>query len=68
MSGILNPKNLLFYLSLFTVVLTSDVSLAFKAGLGAWMTMVVFLWDVAIIYLLSTEKVRCQLYENGLLY
>lgn len=60
MSGILNPKNLLFYLSLFTVVLTSDVSLAFKAGLGAWMTMVVFLWDVAIIYLLSTEKVRCR--------
>ena len=24
------------------------------------MTMVVFLWDVAIIYLLSTEKVRCR--------
>lgn len=60
MSGILNPKNLLFYLSLFTVVLTNDVSLSFKLGLGIWMTLVVFLWDAAIIFLLSTNKVRSR--------
>lgn len=58
MSGILNPKNLLFYLSLFTVVLTKDVNLTFKIILGIWMTSVVFLWDIAIIYLLSTRSVR----------
>ena len=58
MSGVLNPKNLLFYLSLFTVVLTNDVSFSFKLGLGIWMTAVVFLWDAAIIFLLSTQKVR----------
>jgi threonine/homoserine/homoserine lactone efflux protein len=60
MSGILNPKNLLFYLSLFTVVLTNDVSLAFKVVLGCWMTVVVFVWDAAIIFLLSVNKVRNQ--------
>jgi len=58
MSGALNPKNLLFYLSLFTVVLTPDVGLMFKIGLGIWMTLVVFFWDVAIIYLLASDKVR----------
>ena len=58
MSGVLNPKNLLFYLSLFTVVLTTDVSLAFKVALGIWMTLVVFLWDTAIIFFLSSNKVR----------
>jgi len=60
MSGVLNPKNLLFYLSLFTVVLTKEVSLSFKVILGIWMTMVVFFWDVAIIYLLSTNKVQSK--------
>ncbi|EGR4437042.1 lysine transporter LysE [Vibrio cholerae] len=60
MSGILNPKNLLFYLSLFTVVLTNDVSFSFKLGLGIWMTLVVFIWDAAIIFLLSTNKVRSR--------
>lgn len=58
MSGILNPKNLLFYLSLFTVVLTKDVNFAFKVGLGIWMTSVVFLWDLSVIYILSRDKVR----------
>jgi len=60
MSGILNPKNLLFYLSLFTVVLTPEVGLAFKVGLGIWMTVIVFLWDLSIIFFLSTPKVRSK--------
>ena len=58
MSGILNPKNLLFYLSLFTVVLTNDVNFGFKVGLGVWMTSVVFVWDLAVIYVLSRDNVR----------
>lgn len=58
LSGILNPKNLLFYLSLFTVALTPDISLQFKILLGTWMTAIVFLWDVAIIYFLSKNNVR----------
>ncbi len=65
MSGILNPKNLLFYLSLFTVVLTPDVGLAFKLGLGIWMISVVFLWDLTIIFLLSTPKVRTQFTKSA---
>jgi threonine/homoserine/homoserine lactone efflux protein len=58
LSGILNPKNLLFYLSLFTVALTPDISLQFKILLGTWMTAIVFLWDVTIIYFLSKNNVR----------
>jgi len=60
MSGILNPKNLLFYLSLFTVVLTPEVGFAFKLGLGIWMTVIVFLWDLSIIFLLSTRSIRSK--------
>ena len=60
MSGILNPKNLLFYLSLFTVVLSPEVGFAFKLGLGIWMTIIVFLWDLSIIFLLSTRKIRTK--------
>jgi threonine/homoserine/homoserine lactone efflux protein len=60
MSGILNPKNLLFYLSLFTVVLTPEVGFAFKLFLGIWMTVIVFLWDLSVIFLLSTPKVRSK--------
>lgn len=58
LSGILNPKNLLFYLSLFTIALTPDISLQFKILLGTWMTAIVFLWNVTIIYFLSKNNVR----------
>ena len=61
LSGIFNPKNLLFYLSLFTVVLTPEISFVFKLGLGIWMTIVVFAWDTTVIFLLSTRKVRATL-------
>ncbi|THU00628.1 lysine transporter LysE [Lampropedia puyangensis] len=57
-SGILNPKNLLFYLSLFSLVLTPEVAIAFKVGLGLWMVLVVFAWDALIVLVLSHGAVR----------
>lgn len=58
MTGILNPKNLLFYLSLFTVALHPEVGTTFKVCLGMWMVAVVFLWDATIVFLLSTRTVQ----------
>lgn len=66
LSGISNPKNLLFYLGLFSLVLTGDVGLPFKIFLGLWMAVATFLWDVAIIYFLSTGPVRRRF--TGLAY
>lgn len=57
-SGILNPKNLLFYLSLFTVVLNENVGLLYKISLGIWMISIVFVWDSFVVAILSTRKVR----------
>lgn len=58
LTAFLNPKNLLFYLSLFTLVLNEHVSMSFKIWLGIWMTLLVFSWDAFIIYFLSMPKVR----------
>lgn len=66
-SGILNPKNLLFYLSLFSLVLTPDVALSFKVGLGLWMVWVVFLWDALIVLVLSQGAVR-QWFNRSVFY
>jgi threonine/homoserine/homoserine lactone efflux protein len=58
LSGILNPKNPIFYLSLFSLVLDNNVSIWLKVGLGTWMTCLVFLWDAFIILVLSQDKVK----------
>jgi len=57
-SGITNPKNLIFYLSLFSMVLTGGVGTAMKIGLGIWMTFLVFFWDSMILLFLSKESIR----------
>jgi threonine/homoserine/homoserine lactone efflux protein len=57
-SGIANPKNIIFYLSLFSVVLTSEVGNGIKVALGLWMTALVFIWDTMIVLVLTQDQVR----------
>jgi threonine/homoserine/homoserine lactone efflux protein len=54
LSGILNPKNALFYVSLATVVSASLSSPVAKTGLGLWMFSVVLLWDILIAAAIGT--------------
>jgi len=46
-------------------VLTPEVGFAFKLGLGIWMTAVVFLWDVSIIFILSTRTMRSKFTKSA---
>lgn len=57
-SGLSNPKNIVFYLSLFSVVLTPSVSIKLTIALGLWMTFLVFIWDAMIVFVLARQKVR----------
>ena len=57
-SGLSNPKNIVFYLSLFSVVLTPQISMGLTVALGVWMVLLVFVWDAMIIFVLSQNKVR----------
>ncbi len=57
-SGITNPKNLVFYLSLFSMVLTGGIDQGIKIGLGIWMICLVLFWDSMILLILSKNSVR----------
>lgn len=57
LSGLSNPKNILFYLSLFSMVLTPNVSHGLAIGLGMWMIGLIFIWDIMIVMALSKPKV-----------
>lgn len=57
-SGLSNPKSIIFYLSLFSVILTPNVSPALSIVLGVWMSLLVSLWNAAIVLVLSGRRVR----------
>ncbi|THB77797.1 MAG: LysE family translocator [Desulfobulbaceae bacterium] len=48
MAAILNPKNAIFYLSLFTAMVSPETSITTRYLYGLWMMMVVFIWDCGV--------------------
>ena len=48
LSGILNPKNSLFYASLFSLGFERGTSFGVQLGYGVWMFSAVLLWDLCI--------------------
>jgi len=58
MSAILNPKNAIFYLSLFTVMVSSETSLFVRSLYALWMTGIVLIWDLGVAGLLGNQKIK----------
>lgn len=54
MSGLLNPKNALFYASLAAAISTSPP--AVLAAYGVWMFTVVLVWDILVAVLLGSPS------------
>lgn len=57
-SALLNPKNAIFYLTLMTVIIGESATLAQQAFVGAWMTFLVFFWDICLAALISHRKAQ----------
>ena len=61
MSAILNPKNAIFYLSLFTVMVSAETGLFTRFLYAFWMMSVVFLWDCGVVVALGRNGVKKRL-------
>ncbi|RUM36922.1 MAG: LysE family translocator [Desulfobulbus sp.] len=61
MSAILNPKNAVFYLSLFTAMVSPHTPLLQRAAYGVWMTAMVLVWDTFLAAVLSGKRIRNSL-------
>lgn len=57
LSGGLNPKNALFYLGLFTLMVDASTSMPIKMLYGTWMFLAVFLWDAAVVLVVSDSRI-----------
>jgi len=61
LSGGLNPKNGLFYLGLFTLMVGATTGMEIKMLYGAWMFAAVFIWDAALVLAVSDERVAVRI-------
>jgi threonine/homoserine/homoserine lactone efflux protein len=58
MSGILNPKNVIFYLALFTVMVSDKTTFVTRCLYALWMISVVFIWDSGVVLVIGRDRVR----------
>ncbi|AKZ61620.1 threonine transporter [Herbaspirillum hiltneri N3] len=57
LSGGLNPKNGLFYLGLFTLMVGAGTGMHIKLWYGLWMFTAVFVWDAGLVLAVSNARV-----------
>lgn len=60
-SAILNPKNAIFYLSLFTVMVSETTGFATRCLYALWMVSIVFFWDCGVVLLIGRPAIRARL-------
>jgi len=57
-TNVLNPKATLFFLSLFTSIVSSSTPMGIQALYGGWMSVMTGLWFVLLSLLLTQQKVQ----------
>lgn len=57
-SAILNPKNFIFYFTMFSITIEKATPFSIQIIYALWMFFAVLVWDIFIVYLISLEKIK----------
>ncbi|STZ76774.1 LysE family transporter [Bergeriella denitrificans] len=63
--NVLNPKAVVYMLSLFTVVLSPSTPMWQMAAYGAWMTVMLFIWFALVVLMLSIPAINRRFRRFG---
>jgi threonine/homoserine/homoserine lactone efflux protein len=63
LSAFLNPKNIIFYFSLFALMVSAQTPLHVRIYYGLWMSFIVLFWDSLVVYFLGSKKIKAHLSE-----
>lgn len=66
-TNVFNPKAMLFFVALFTAVITGPMTMALKLILGLWLPLTTFGWFAFVALMLSKEKLRQKLKRSAYL-
>jgi len=67
MSALFNPKNAIFYLSLFTAMVSAETGLIMRLFYALWMMSVVFVWDCCVVLVINRKDIKKRL-GRGIYY
>lgn len=56
-SAILNPKNFIFYFTMFSISAEEFTPFFIQVIYASWMFLAVLIWDIFIVYIISMKKI-----------
>jgi threonine/homoserine/homoserine lactone efflux protein len=62
-SAVLNPKNMVFYLTIMTVLIENEALMRQRIAAGVWMCGLVLLWDLFVAAIISNRAVQKKLWK-----
>ena len=65
LTNVLNPKAMLFFVALFTAVISGSESMAVKLALGLWLPLSTFAWFAFVASLLGSSTARQRLRRSA---
>lgn len=68
MTNGLNPKATLFFLSLFTVVISSETPMIVQGAYGIYLALATTLWFCSLSLVLSNQKIRRVFSDKGYVF
>ena len=68
MTNVLNPKVTIFFLAIFTTVVSVDTPIAIQSIYGAWIITSTALWFIIVSFFFSHQKVRDKFVTHGYLF
>ena len=57
-SAILNPKNFIFYFTMFSITIEKSTPFSIQIIYALWMFFAVLIWDIFIVYVIRLEKIK----------
>ena len=68
MTNVLNPKVTIFFLAIFTTVVSVDTPIAIQGIYGAWIIITTALWFISVSFFFSHQRVRDKFASYGYLF
>ena len=68
MTNLLNPKATLFFLAIFTAIVSIDTPLAVQSIYGLWISLTTALWFSLVSLFFSQQSVRAKFVRYGYLF
>lgn len=68
MTNVLNPKVTIFFLAIFTTVVSVDTPIAIQGIYGAWIIITTALWFIIVSFFFSHQKVRDKFITHGYIF